>query len=184
MTESSEAISSGQALNPADPLLSWSLYDAYAHEEYSRTSLTKFKSRNFQIDAYCIDCESILPFKTRRSTGSGASGSMRAAPGRPVKKNAHFPNGVFKVDIYCGRCNIAYEYFFKVTDEQVMKIGQFPSIADISNSETAQYRKLMSNEDASEFYKAVGLAAHGVGIGSYAYLRRIFERDVLNDMFA
>jgi hypothetical protein len=30
--------------------------------------------------------------------------------------------------------------------------------------------------DATEFHKAIGLAAHGVGIGSYVYLRRIFER--------
>ncbi len=35
---------------------------------------------------------------------------------------------------------------------------------------------MISKEDFRELSKAVGLAAHGVGIGSFAYLRRIFER--------
>jgi hypothetical protein len=43
------------------------------------------------------------------------------------------------------------------------------------NDEVKQYRKLLSPELASEFHKAVGLAAHGVGVGSFVYLRRVFE---------
>jgi hypothetical protein len=39
-----------------------------------------------------------------------------------------------------------------------------------------QYRKLVSADDYGELARAVGLAAHGIGIGSFAYLRRIFER--------
>ena len=34
----------------------------------------------------------------------------------------------------------------------------------------------MKNDNASEFHKAVGLAAHGIGVGSFVYLRRVFER--------
>ena len=34
----------------------------------------------------------------------------------------------------------------------------------------------MTADDAREFHKAVGLAAHGVGVGSFVYLRRVFER--------
>jgi hypothetical protein len=30
--------------------------------------------------------------------------------------------------------------------------------------------------DSAELYKAIGLAAHGVGVGSFVYLRRVFER--------
>ena len=58
----------------------------------------------------------------------------------------------------------------------VEKIGQYPSLATITNDELARYRKFMSREDGVEFFKATGLAAHGVGIGSFVYLRRVFER--------
>jgi hypothetical protein len=54
-------------------------------------------------------------------------------------------------------------------------VGQFPSLADIANDESKIYRDVLK-DDSSEFHKAIGLAAHGVGIGSYVYMRRIFER--------
>ena len=60
-----------------------------------------------------------------------------------------------------------------------MKYGQLPSLATIANADAKKYRKFMSNEDAREFHTAVGLAAHGAGIASFVYLRRIFERLVL-----
>jgi hypothetical protein len=53
----------------------------------------------------------------------------------------------------------------------------YPSHADILQDAYRKYRKVFpSEQDQSEFYKALGLAAHGVGIGSFVYLRRIFER--------
>jgi hypothetical protein len=58
----------------------------------------------------------------------------------------------------------------------VEKIGQHPSLATIANDEVAPYRKDMEQVDSSEFHKAIGLAAHGVGVGSFVYLRRVFER--------
>ena len=67
-------------------------------------------------------------------------------------------------------------YYFRIESMTLQKIGQFPSLADISNDEVAQYRKGMTSEDAREFHKAIGLAAHGVGVGSFVYLRRVFER--------
>ena len=57
-----------------------------------------------------------------------------------------------------------------------MKIGQYPSLADIANDESKQYQQILQPSDAAEFHRAIGLAAHGVGIGSFVYLRRIIER--------
>jgi hypothetical protein len=56
-----------------------------------------------------------------------------------------------------------------------MKIGQFPSVAEIHIHEIKQYKKLLTQEKLKEFTRAIGLAANGVGIGSFVYLRRIFE---------
>ena len=57
----------------------------------------------------------------------------------------------------------------------IEKMGQYPSLADLVTSEIKKYRKLLGPDTYREFSKAVGLAAHGVGIGSFAYLRRILE---------
>jgi len=57
----------------------------------------------------------------------------------------------------------------------IMKTGQYPSVADFHISEIKQYKKLLPNEKLKEFTRAIGLAANGVGIGSFVYLRRVFE---------
>lgn len=57
----------------------------------------------------------------------------------------------------------------------MMKIGQYPSVADIHIGQVKQYDKVLDKSILREFTKAIGLAANGVGIGSFVYLRRIFE---------
>lgn len=57
----------------------------------------------------------------------------------------------------------------------LMKVGQFPSVADIHIGQVKQYDKVLEKSILKEFTKAIGLAANGVGIGSFVYLRRIFE---------
>ena len=58
----------------------------------------------------------------------------------------------------------------------ITKVGQHPSLADIAIDETREkYRTVLRGENWSELYKAIGLAAHGEGIGSFVYLRRVFE---------
>lgn len=61
-------------------------------------------------------------------------------------------------------------------NHRVMKVGQYPSIADIHIGQVQKYKKVMPKEDLKEFTRAIGLAANGVGIGSFVYLRRLFER--------
>jgi len=82
----------------------------------------------------------------------------------------------FSVDIKCGRRrNHSYQFIFKVGDSRIGKIGQFPSVADISLPQLVRYRRILGTTMYKEFSRAVGLATHGVGIGSFVYLRRILE---------
>ncbi len=67
--------------------------------------------------------------------------------------------------------------FIVLTEGNTMKkIGQYPSVADLSFPELKDYRKVMSKDDDKELKRAIGLHASGIGIGSFVYLRRIFER--------
>ncbi len=73
-----------------------------------------------------------------------------------------------------------YFFVFKL-DESLIKIGQWPSLADMQFAEIGKtYDKHLSRDDLKDFKRAIGLAAHGVGAGSFVYLRRIFEKLIQN----
>ena len=68
------------------------------------------------------------------------------------------------------------DYIVLTTDNSMMKIGQYPSVADMTFPELDAYKHVISKEDRKELGTAIGLFANGVGAGSYVYLRRILER--------
>lgn len=68
------------------------------------------------------------------------------------------------------------DYIVLTTDNSMTKIGQYPSVADMTFSELDAYKHVISKEDRKELGTAIGLFASGVGVGSYVYLRRILER--------
>ena len=68
------------------------------------------------------------------------------------------------------------DYIVLTTDNSMMKIGQYPSIADMTFPELDAYKHVISKEDRKELGTAIGLFANGVGASSYVYLRRILER--------
>lgn len=91
-------------------------------------------------------------------------------------------NGVKLLVFRCKRYGddvsiLVWHNFEKCT---LMKVGQCPSIADIHIGKVKQYNKVLEKPILKEFTKAIGLAANGVGIGSFVYLRRIFENLVMD----
>lgn len=68
------------------------------------------------------------------------------------------------------------DYIVLTNENRMKKIGQYPSVADLTFPELKEYRKIMTKTDEKEFRRAIGLYASGIGIGSFVYLRRIFER--------
>ena len=67
-----------------------------------------------------------------------------------------------------------------ITIYRFQKIGQYPTIADLEIGRYKKFSKLLSKEYLRELNKAIGLSANGVGIGSFVYLRRIFEKLIEN----
>lgn len=86
---------------------------------------------------------------------------------------------VFKCQRYYDKITIAV--FHNPEDSLLIKVGQFPSVADIHIGQVKQYDKVLEKPILREFTKAIGLAANGVGIGSFVYLRRIFE-NLINEV--
>ena len=93
--------------------------------------------------------------------------------------NSYFVlNGGFsELQISCKRYGEVIRYYCSYDSEnkKLMKIGQFPSVATMHLHEIKQYKKLLPDEKMKEITRAIGLAANGVGIGSFVYLRRVFE---------
>ena len=84
------------------------------------------------------------------------------------------------VTLKCGRYEDKIDIMLVVDAEKhtIMKVGQYPTIADMHKAQIKQYKTVLSNEEMKEFARAIGLAASGVGIGAFVYLRRIFENQI------
>jgi hypothetical protein len=57
----------------------------------------------------------------------------------------------------------------------IQKVGQHPSFGDLHLEAVKKYRGSLPAQQLRELSQAIGLASHDVGIGSYVYLRRVFE---------
>lgn len=111
-------------------------------------------------------------------------GSYHSFLGGDLPKISYTGNKVDLYDVHevifkCRRFGTKLHILVKVVEEDsgtyIMKVGQSPSVADIHIGQVHKYNKVLSKERMREFTKAIGLAANGVGIGSFVYLRRIFE---------
>ena len=89
----------------------------------------------------------------------------------------NFFRGHGTIRVKCKRTDKEFRFYVLGNSDgpTIMKTGQYPSVADFHISEIKQYKKLLPDERLKEFTRAIGLAANGVGIGSFVYLRRIFE---------
>lgn len=115
--------------------------------------------------------EGYNPFRKAESTFGGWSNIRESVE--------HFTKygGTDKIGIKCKRYNDILYFFihYDAENNKLLKVGQFPSVADFHIYELKKYDKVLSKEKLKEFSRAIGLAANGVGIGSFVYLRRIFE---------
>lgn len=138
------------------------------HEFYFETSLYKFiENVNFSenildgdVDAYNFESGFETTYNIYAMEIGGSSF-----------------NNFYKITLTCkrnGRDKL--RFFIYQDDESTVKLGQWPSLADIQFAEIGKkYDRFLSRDDMKEFKKAIGLAAHGIGSGSFVYLRRIFE---------
>ena len=66
-------------------------------------------------------------------------------------------------------------FAINIEGSNIRKIGQFPSVADLSVPSLKKYDKVLDDNLIAELKRGIGLHAHGIGAGSYIYLRRVFE---------
>ncbi|ABE61220.1 hypothetical protein Nham_0324 [Nitrobacter hamburgensis X14] len=117
--------------------------------------------RGDNLRGYCPHCKDESIFKVR-------FGNTPSIPSNEVM--AEFQCKCVQNESHVLRFNL------RIYRDTVEKCGQFPSYATIEQGSIKGLRKLIPGEDGAELARAIGLASHGVGIGSFVYVRRIFER--------
>ena len=135
-----------------------------------------------QFDAHCVYCGRDTTFRafadrTPHDVAAAKKMARFQIGAKDELKRLQLEDGQFSLHLTCSRNhNHMYSYFFSYDNEQAIlnKIGQTPSLEDVAGAEIERYRKILGNEFA-ELRKATGLFAHGIGIGSFVYLRRVFE---------
>ncbi len=125
------------------------------------------------IDVYCPSCQRETVFNPVKREIDWFSVDNKS----PVVRN-----GVQYTHFRCSRahCNSDLYYVFNISGGVLTKIGQFPSIADLISPEIKKYGAVLDSSLISDWQRAIGLRAHGIGAGSYVYLRRIIEK-MVND---
>ena len=140
---------------------------------------------NNNIDCYCVSCETnrvFVNFNCLIQEGPRVF-TKSMVDDETDQGGKSTQDGVYR-NILNKRFSLTYRcakekshtviFDLITTDKQVMKVGQYPSYADMVIPEIKKYRTILDKQ-YREFSRAIGLFANGIGVGSFVYLRRIIE---------
>lgn len=143
------------------------LYSSFSFDNDDLDKLRDILYYQGHLDCHCLECNQPSVFTPE-----------------PVPFSSHTiayfnarKNHIIERNFFCSRDNSHnLNFYFRIHNRTVTKIGQNPSLADLAAYDIRKYSKVLGRERYAEFSRAVGLIAHGVGIGSFVYLRRIIEQ--------
>lgn len=149
--------------SPKQFYIEFPLYEEFTFEKNQSREGWTIKYFGGTMDAFCPECGSHSIF-------------LHSPQNIQHEADSWEFNHQFSVTLMCSRKKEHQLYFlFRVRGRTMQKIGQFPSLAALNLYDLRQYATVVAKDVFREFTKAIGLAAHGVGVGSFVYLRRIFE---------
>jgi len=187
--------------NPSTFLLETPLYERFeiGDDDLDLWSILQIEFFTAAVDSYCVGCtaDSVL-----RGDAELPDISNNPTHRRPVSNEQRLirdfghatvllPSGNWsrtdlrkyaridrsiRNDLFCTRCmGRGLTTLALVEDGHLIKIGQYPSLADLGQANLKRYRKVLDEARMSDLNRGIGLASHGVGVGSFVYLRRVFE---------
>lgn len=195
----------GDNLNPMPDILGMSMYQSINLNDYSYEQLIQLLTfleseiddhSISSLDCFCLQCEKSTTFKSRNSS-TGTLNKVYTRKKACEEFNRHSGEREFNYPFFFSILN-EIEFFtrsfycprhpkdhshdivivFRINENNVTKIGQFPQLADLENSHLKKYKEL-DKEIYQELNRATGLNSHGIGVGSFVYLRRIIEKYIL-----
>lgn len=167
-------------LEPYNFIFELPLYTKIKIDKANRDDFLALMNTGLSIEGYNPVLKQETTYRISRNPSSSIANQF-------IMKPAYYTGKNLELEIRCARNDFSIVVFSRLilakynendsanNEYVLMKIGQFPSVADLHISKIRQYDKILSNDKLKEITKAVGLAANGVGIGSFVYLRRVFE---------
>ncbi len=147
-------------------LIETPLYEIVSYEDDDLELGRQVRYFDENFDSYCPECNSHSIFERHYPYSQN----------RSLEPSSWVDKGVFSIEIQCTRNREHKQLFvFKAIGQTLQKIGQLPSIAELNLFDVKKYSKVLDKKYFRELTKAIGLVSHGVGVGSFVYLRRIFE---------
>lgn len=143
-------------------------------DENNRITYGSISRFNDYLNCYCPWCKDNSVFRPEPRPivigGVGKSGLSQLMTSHTIQPE------IKTILLFCSRdSQHQLQFVIKCDGQRFSKIGQDPSIVELQKPNLAKYRKVLGDELHNELVRAVGLSAHGVGIGAFVYLRRIFE---------
>lgn len=176
--------------SPEDFMLKSPLYREYEVSKSSRASILSLRHLTGSVDCFCVACKEtsvfVSPNKQHYIEKLGILHILSEEQRESMladELSDIIRLGTFTIELRCSRNGWHRLLFiFEINSGTIKKIGQSPSLADLQLPEILKFKGVLEENYGRELYKAIGLKAHGVGIGSFVYLRRIFE-DLIKDAF-
>lgn len=144
-----------------DFCLSVPLYEKFSYDDEKENGFFALEQYDKPLDMYCPECGRHSVFAPRKNN---------------FHRESHYTNHLFSLHFHCSR-NVSHHAWFAFRAHRgvLQKIGQTPALADLVLPDLKKYRTVLGAERHKELTRAIGLTAHGVGIGAFVYLRRVFE---------
>lgn len=171
--------------SPEEFFLKVPIYKPYAVSEENIEEIFKIICYKGTLDMYCSKCKNSSTFKSTIGNlteyanyvnAEASPGSLRESNETVLWLGRLSEARNFYVGFKCTReCGQVADFYIQVIGGKLIKAGQYPSTYDLTKSSIKQYDKILDSGFVEEFDKALRLASSGVGIGSFVYLRRIFE---------
>ena len=159
--------SQGEFPSASELCVVWPLYKEYVVANTAKiiNDLYNFITSNDTIDTFCPWCgDQTVIFGGKHELDVSIH-------------NFTIKNRFFNKKFICSRKHHHdFVFYFRLHKRMLSKVGQSPSMADIEKGYIKKYRQVIDQKHYKELSRALGLASHGVGIGSFVYLRRIFEK--------
>lgn len=160
-TENSKTVQFQELPSAKDFCLTVPLYEQFQYDNEKENAFFSLEQFEGTLDFHCPECGQHSVFKVEKNN---------------YHRDSHYSNYIFSLRFQCSR-NSAHKalFIFRAHYGVLQKIGQIPSIADLALPDLRKYRKVLGDERFKELTRAIGLTTHGVGVGAFVYLRRVFE---------
>lgn len=165
-----------------------SLYDKFPITNADKEIVFNLIYYSGTIDCYCPSCGQISVFQAdnNRPTQRHSAAMSDFPISNPKQWNIDIENSTFQVrkTFKCVRnSQHSLTFYINISDKTLQKIGQIPSIADLNSFGITKFKKILGNDLYAEFNRGIGLFSHGVGVGSFVYLRRIIENFIIKPAY-